>query len=64
MIPRGVNTMSNEKHDAWDKLNTTRITIKYNNNTDADILEWLAKQPSKAGAIKQAIREAMKKDAK
>lgn len=41
----------------FDAENTVRITLKLNRNTDADILEWLEHRTSKAGAIKQAIRE-------
>ena len=47
------------KYDAqteWAKSNTTFIGLKLNNNTDKDILDWLTDQPSKQGAIKQAIR--------
>ena len=41
---------------------TTRLTVKFNNNTDADILEALDKQTSKQGYIKQAIRNQIKAD--
>lgn len=44
------------KKKAWDALHTTQIKLKLNNSTDADILAWLDKQPSKQGAIKQVIR--------
>lgn len=33
--------------------------LALNRNTDGDILEWLESQPSKAGAVKAAIRAAM-----
>lgn len=43
----------------WDKNNCTRLQLKLNNNTDADIIGWLAQQESKQGAIKTAIRALM-----
>lgn len=42
---------------AWDAANTRREVLKLNRHTDADILDWLDRQKSKQGAIKQAIRE-------
>lgn len=48
------------KKKAWDALHTTQIKLKLNNTTDADILAWLEKQPSKQGAIKQLIRNHIK----
>lgn len=45
--------------NAWDKDHTSRIAIKLNNNTDADILAWLAQQPNKQGYIKDLIRKDM-----
>lgn len=46
---------------AWTKANTTSVVMKLNNNTDADILAWLDSQPSKQGAIKQLIRDHIKR---
>lgn len=40
----------------WDKKNTTRVSIKLVNTTDADILAWLDAQPNKQGYIKSLIR--------
>lgn len=42
-------------HDKFDKENTQRVSLKLNKNTDAEILEWLNRQKSKQGAIKNAI---------
>lgn len=42
----------------WDKENTTKITFKFNNNTDADILEFLNNAPNKQGLIKELLRQA------
>lgn len=47
----------------WDKTHTTFVGLKLNNRTDADILAWFAQQPSKQGAIKEAIRAAINKQA-
>lgn len=47
------------KYDAqnkWAAAHTTRIVIKLNRNTDADLLEFLETAPSKQGAIKEALR--------
>ena len=41
----------------YDKEHTTGFYMKLNTKTDHDILEWLERQPSKQGAIKQLIRE-------
>ena len=41
----------------YDKSHTTGSYMKLNTGTDQDILEWLEKQGSKQGAIKQLIRE-------
>lgn len=46
----------------WMKANTVQITAKLNQHTDADILQYLSIQPSKQGAIKQALREKMARE--
>lgn len=40
----------------YDRAHTTRIAVKLNNGTDADILEKLSSVPNKQGYIKQLIR--------
>lgn len=40
----------------YDRLNTTQIKLKLNNNTDEDILSKLAAVPNKQGYIKELIR--------
>ena len=45
-----------EAKRAWDAKNTTCISLKLNNNTDADILRHLDQQDSKQGYIKELIR--------
>lgn len=40
-----------------EKAYIRRYGLKYNINTDADIIEWLGKQPSMQGYIKDLIRE-------
>ena len=52
---------SQAKRD-WMKANTTVITIKLNNRTDADILEHLTNVYNRNGYIKQLIREDIAKD--
>ncbi len=45
----------------WDHENTRVFRMKLNLHTDADIIAYLDKQPSKQGYIKQLIREDIKK---
>ena len=45
----------------YDRENTTRINLKLNNRTDADIIEKLRSVESIQGYIKQLIREDMTK---
>jgi len=46
-----------EAKRAWMKANTTKVSMKLNNKTDADILERLSKQASMQGYIKELIRK-------
>ena len=43
----------------YDAKNTKQIHLKLNLNTDADLLEWLAKQDSVQGYIKSLIKKDM-----
>ena len=45
----------------WKAKNTTRVTVRLNNNTDEDIIEFLSALNNKQGYIKELIREDMKK---
>lgn len=45
----------------YDAGNTTRLYIKLNNGTDADILKHLDSMDNKQGYIKDLIRADMKK---
>lgn len=51
-----------ESQTRWERENTMWISIKLNHRTDADIIEYLNRQPSKMGCIKEALREQMKKE--
>ena len=49
----------------YDRENTRRVNLKLNNNTDADIIQWLEEQKNLdgiQGAIKCLIREKIKKE--
>ena len=46
----------------YDKLNTTRVSVKLNKEHDADILEHLSTLPNKQGYIKALIRADIKKN--
>lgn len=48
----------------YNKKNTKTTLLRFNLNTDADILEHLEKQDSKLGYIKELIRKDMKETAK
>lgn len=45
----------------WDKANTRVISLKLNTHTDADIIAWLANQPSKQGAIREVLKNHIAK---
>lgn len=45
-----------------EKAYIRRYGLKYNVNTDADIIAWLERQPSMQGAIKAAIRAQIAKE--
>lgn len=44
-------------YDRYRKKTLVQLGIALNRNTDGDILDWLDRQPNKAGAVKNAIRE-------
>lgn len=48
---------------AWKAVNTTRVVMDLNHNTDADILQKLTQVDSKQGYIKKLIREDIAKRA-
>lgn len=52
-----------EPQARYDAKNTQQVKLKLNIQTDADILEWLNKQPNKQGAIKQLVRTQIRKEA-
>ena len=46
-----------KKQAKYDKEHTVGLYIKLNIRTDKDIIQWLWKQKSKQGAIKNLIRK-------
>ena len=56
-----VSSKRAEQQATWDKENTRAYKVKLNMHTDAELIAKLDKQPSKAGYIKQLIREDIKK---
>lgn len=46
----------------WEKRNCTKKTFKFTNNTDADIISHLDKQPNMLGYIKRIIREDIERE--
>lgn len=45
--------------DEWQKKNTIIFSIRLQNTTDADLIEWLADKPSRQGEIKRLMRIAI-----
>ena len=60
MITKGVRTMGSP---AYDKGHTRRINLKFNNKTDADILQKLDESGNFQGYIKSLIRADIAKGA-
>lgn len=48
----------------YDKMNCTRINLKLNNKTDADIIDRLEKEDNMQGFIKNLIRNEIKGEKK
>ena len=46
-----------EAKRAWMKANTTKVSLKLNNKTDAEIIKRLSQQESMQGYIKELIRK-------
>ena len=46
--------------EGYLKTNIKQVRVSLNKQYDADIIEWLKKQPSASGYIKRLIREDMK----
>lgn len=46
----------------YDKENTYRINFKFNNRTDADIVEMLKSVDNRQAFVKAAIRAYIKRD--
>ena len=49
--------------DRYDKANTQFVGLKFNKNTDADILDYLNSVDNKQGYIKCLIREDIARSA-
>lgn len=47
--------------EKYDAANTRQYKIKLNNNTDADLIEYLDGSSNKQGTIKSALREQVKR---
>ena len=46
----------------YDSKTAKYYSLKLNTNTDKDIIDWLAAQPSMQGAIKAAVRAYMEQE--
>jgi hypothetical protein len=55
--PDAARRQRQEYEEAWKQENTTRITLRLNNRTDADIIEAMqTAQGSKQGELRRLIR--------
>lgn len=45
-----------ENKKKFDKKNTVHFGMKFNKNTDADVIEAISKAESKQGFVREAIR--------
>ena len=52
---------SEKAQQKYNAANTTRVYLKLNNKTDADIIEYLDSAENKQGIIKDLIRAEIKK---
>ena len=50
--------------EKYQKENITRVVLKLNKKTDADILEWLEGLDNKQGTIKEIIRSHIQNEKK
>lgn len=48
--------------EGYLKSNIKQVRVSLNKKHDADIIDWLGKQPSASGYIKQLIRTDMAKN--
>lgn len=54
-------TIARRKANAkYDAVNTTQVKFKFNNKTDADVIQRLNEVPNKAGYVKSLIRADIK----
>lgn len=51
-----------ERTKRYQQKVITQVLIKLHKEYDADIIEWLDRQPSKQMAIKDALRKQMAKE--
>ncbi len=47
----------------YQKANVKQCGLSLNRKTDADLIEWLDKQPNRAAYLKRIIREDMERNA-
>ena len=57
-----ISDAKREASKRYDKKNTIGLGLKFMKNTEADIIERLQQQDSKAGYIKRLIREDIERE--
>lgn len=51
-----------DARNRWAREHTEAVHIRFNVETDADILDWLAKQPNKTDYIRRLIRKDIEEE--
>lgn len=57
LTPKKKQKYINDRQNAWKKEHNRMISVRYNIETDRDILEKLDSVPNKADYIRQLIRQ-------
>lgn len=50
------------KNESWKRENTQRVTIRLQNRTDADILDYLRLASQRGESVQGAIKAAIRRD--
>jgi len=51
-----------DKDKEWRKTNTRFVGIMFQRNSEQEILDWLEKQPSMQGAVKELILQQIARE--
>lgn len=54
------NTKKNTYHDAWERENIRKFPIKFNKQTEKELVDWLEKKSNRQAYVKSLIEADMK----